>query len=562
MATSDENHSIQLRLNQRLESAPDDRAWTFVDKKGSFTWSSFADFYKRSGGAAAILSENGLKAGDVCVLVLQSDERAATTLMGCLLAGAVPLLVAPPIVHGLHSNLDEIVSNVVGRTNARLVIHDIAPEVREPAGETLNVSALFEHETDLPKTIVRSSDDIALMQLTSGTTGFPRICVWRHEGVLAALDGMQAAMAVGSDDIFVNWTPLYHDMGLVNNFLLCMVKAIPLVMLEPTSFIRKPSRWLRALSDTEATTTWSPNFGFAVATQRVAEEELEGVRLDKVRGFWNAAERVHLQTILSFHERFADYGVALDSLKINFGCAENVGGATFTPPRERFVAEHVHRHALHNEGVALPVPEPDETTASIVGVGRPYPGMSIDILDEAGEKLPDGHVGEIALRTPSRMDGYLKDPESSARCIKGDLLLTGDFGYLRAEELFWTGRVRERINIFGKKYDPSDFEAALLEVDGLRAGCFAAFGVDDESTGTQRLVIVTEVSDPKSDPRSLVDRVIERVSLRIGVGVDKVILLAKGTMSKTSSGKRRHRHYRELYENGELEELERGVPGE
>ena len=68
------------------------------------------------------------------------------------------------------------------------------------------------------------------MQLTSGTTGFPRICVWQQRNVTAAFDGMAAAMGVGGDDRFVNWTPLYHDMGLINNFLMCVTRGIPLVM--------------------------------------------------------------------------------------------------------------------------------------------------------------------------------------------------------------------------------------------------------------------------------------------------------------------------------------------
>src|SRR4029434_2231970 len=60
--------------------------------------------------------------------------------------------------------------------------------------------------------------DIAAMQLTSGTTAAPRICVWDHKAVLAALEGMHSPMALSPDDVCVNWTPLYHDMGLVNNF--------------------------------------------------------------------------------------------------------------------------------------------------------------------------------------------------------------------------------------------------------------------------------------------------------------------------------------------------------
>jgi len=168
------------------------------------------------------------------------------------------------------------------------------------------------------------------------------------------------------------------------------------------------------------------------------------------------------------------------------------------------------------------------------------------------------HVCESALETPSRISGYMGDPEETARALKGELVLTGDFGYLRGQELFWVGRVRERINVFGKKYDPSDFEAALAEIAGLRPGCFAASGVDDERRGTERLVLVAEFRDLDGHSRDeTVEATKERVSTEMGVSVDEVILLPKGTMSKTSSGKRRHRFYKALYESGELEALER-----
>ena len=95
-------------------------------------------------------------------------------------------------------------------------------------------------------------------------------------------------------------------------------------MLPPTEFLRRPARWLSGMTDVGATITWSPNFGFALAAQRVAGDQLEGVDLGNVRAFWNAAEKVHRQTMEEFASRFAAFGVRREALKANFGCAENV----------------------------------------------------------------------------------------------------------------------------------------------------------------------------------------------------------------------------------------------
>jgi fatty-acyl-CoA synthase len=557
------DRSLQSEIARRLEEAPDQPALTFFDPSGGWRWLSFAELHRRASCCAGHLQDRGLRPGDVCVLVMPSDQHACDAILGVLLAGGVPVSVAPPVVRGLHSNLAEVVRHVVRTTAARAVLigeegWPLGAELaaRRPGLAVIKAPNAWAHASpDAMTPALPAGDAVAALQLTSGTTGFPRVCVWDQKAVLAALDGMEAAMGLTADDVCVNWTPLYHDMGLVNNFLLCLVKRVPLVMLETMAFLKRPSSWLRALFETRATTTWSPNFGFALMTRRVSDRELDGIDLAGVKGFWNAAERIHLETMRAFHERFARFGVSMAALKTNFGCAENVGGATFSDPNGTFVVEHVDRQALHQEGLARPPADHRSNDAvSVVGVGRPYPGMRIEILSDRGRPLADGRIGRIALATPSRMRGYLNNAAETRRAIRGDFVLTGDLGYKRGEELFWVGRARERINLQGKKYDPSDFEKAVFGVAGLREGCFAAFGVDDARLGTQKLVIVAERRQDNGRPDDeLIDDLKEEMARHVGVTVHDVVLLEQGTMTKTSSGKRRHRHYRQLYADGALD---------
>jgi acyl-CoA synthetase (AMP-forming)/AMP-acid ligase II len=553
-------------FQKRLESNPGGNALAFFDPDGTYTWRTFREFHETGCRYGSILSEMGVSRGDVCVFMLPSDEITANALFGSLLIGALPLMVAPPVVRGLHSNLKDVLEHVVKTTSARIVVLEDdekalgeALQKSYPETRVLYTSAFQKGgDPDSAPLAYPESNDLAAMQLTSGTTGFPRVCVWDQNAVLQALDGMELAMKLGEDDVCVNWTPLYHDMGLINNFMLCMTKGIPLVMLETINFLKKPVLWLQALSSTGATVTWSPNFGYAFTAQRVRDHHLEGVNLRKIKAFWNAAERIHLDTMLAFQKKFEQFGVELSAMKTNFGCAENVGGATFSDANGNFVVEHVNKHKLYDEGIAIPekATNGSSDTVAVVGVGCAYPGMSIQIQSEEGKILPDGHVGEIALDTPSRMKGYLGNEEETNYAVRGQFLHTGDYGYMRGKEVFWTGRVRERINLHGKKFDPSDFESVLLEIDGLRPGCFAAFGVDDEKIGTQRLVIVSEVRDSNDHPLDkLMDDVREQVATHLGIKVDEVLLLSQGTMTKTSSGKRRHRFYRELFLDGEIHAL-------
>jgi len=235
-------------------------------------------------------------------------------------------------------------------------------------------------------------------------------------------------------------------------------------------------------------------------------------------------------------------------LKMNFGCAENVGGATFTRMDEAYRIEHLDAERLYGDWIAEQAPEGQEGAVTIVSCGRPHPTLEIEILSEDNELLPEGHVGRVALRTPSRLLYFKDDQESTDAALFGDLLLTGDIGYKRDDNLYWVGREKERITLRGKKYDPSDFEPILFDVEGLRTGSFVVFGVDEGAQGTQRVVIVTEVREPLT--RSLEDisaDISKQVFLRLGVTVSDIELVKAGTLAKTSSGKRRHRHFRQMY---------------
>ncbi len=560
-------HSLQARLYAKLEEAPERRALAFIDADGAFTWQTRAQIYRRAAGYGERLAQLGFKAGEICLLVLPSNEFSATALLAVLLRGGIPLLIAPPVLQeGSNSNLLGIVQGILARTNAKLVIAHESLAKQRGELEHANAKALFlfgekefEHATETSGApFLPAAEDTAALQLTSGTTGFPRICRWQHKNVLAALEGMTLAMDLGAEDVCLNWTPLYHDMGLVNNFFLCLTQGVPLVMLSPIDFVKQPSRWLTGLHNTGATITWSPNFGYALAAQRVKEAELAGVRLEHVKQFWNAAERIHLETVLAFHERFAPFGVRREALKMNFGCAENVGGATFTALDQTFVYERVEAEKLQEERIAELVPDSvtDKPTLTFVGAGRPHPHLQIKIAAEDGSFLPDGHVGEVMLDTPSRLVEYFGDAEETAWAIRGNYVRTGDLGYLRNGELFWTGRVRERITIRGRKIDPSEFEGILLRIAELRPGCFAAFGVAESRLGTERLVVVSEVQEPLAKTYDeIAAEMHERISQDLGVPVSDIMLVRKGVLTKTSSGKRRHRYFRDLYLANKIDHL-------
>jgi fatty-acyl-CoA synthase len=536
----------------------------FAGRRGAVEWWTSAHLFREASARAAWLRAEGLGPADVVVLVSSEPRFATVCLLAILLLGAVPLLVAPPTIQGVNSNLARVLRHVIGLSGARLVLlpRQMAAEAEPLAALGVTVRVGDGGAAHVGETVPRvpaSPQAIVALQLTSGTTGLPRICTWQHHQVLAAIDGMCQGMALRTDDRFVNWTPLYHDMGLVNNTLLCLSRGLELVVMDPFDFVRDPALWLRTLHEAGATQTWSPNFGYALATERIQDHELEGVRLQGMRGFWNAGEKVHHRTFVEFFERFRSHGVRWASLKANFGCAENVGGATFTDPDQELVVERVDSDLLHGSRVAQVVPTSFAGRAeTVVSTGRGHPTLSVRILGDDGAVLDDGVVGRIALASPSRMVGFLGQPEASRDILGDDDVRTGDLGYLRGGELFWVGRDREQINLAGVKLDPSDLEVALNGFEPLRKGCFAAFGVEDQRLGTQRLVVLCEVREPfEGDGLGLCRAIRAAIAVTLGVSASEVALVARGELTKTSSGKRRHLHFRDAFVSGSLSLLVR-----
>jgi len=563
MGTEGAGRTLQEMISRRLERDPAGKAFLFYDGASNSPWLTFEACCREAAGYANALQEFGLGPGRVCVIVLPSGRLALMLTTATLMLGGVPLLIAPPSLQAeaAFSNLSAVIRRIIFKTKPAVVVipqqmtlERYGLRHRGPRSTVVVGEGEVTGEPSQSIRIARTSEDaVAAMQPTSGTTGFPRVCVWKQKNVVAALEGMAAAMGLCGGEVCLNWTPLYHDMGLAANFFLCLMTGTPLVMMSPSEFVKQPALWLRGLSETGASLTWSPNFGFAITAQRVRDAEIRGVRLDGVRAFWNGSERVHYDTLLAFHKRFEPYGVRFEALKTAFGGAEIIAGATFSPPDGQFMVEQIDRRAFLDRGLATAIPAADSESVSVVGVGRPHPGLRVRILSPRGHGLEDGHVGEIALDTHARMSCYLGDARATRRSLHDGLVRTGDLGYLRSGELFWVGRVRERINVRGTKLDPSDLEPVMLQVPHLRHGSFVAFGVDDPVEGTQKLVIVAEVRDAApTTPDEVSGDIRSRVFERLGVSVGDVVLVRTGTLTKTSSGKRRHRLFRRLYQERRL----------
>jgi fatty-acyl-CoA synthase len=187
----------------------------------------------------------------------------------------------------------------------------------------------------------------------------------------------------------------------------------------------------------------------------------------------------------------------------------------------------------------------------LTGTGRPIPHTEVRLVDEQDRPVPERTQGEILVRSATLMDGYYREPELTAAAVQEGWLRTGDLGYQAKGSLFITGRKKELIIKGGHNLIPSILEEIASEVEGVRAGCVAAVGVRSEQRQTELAYVLAETKLESEARGVLAERIRERLRAH-GIAVDHVLLVAPGTLPKTTSGKMKRRAIAESIAAGQL----------
>jgi acyl-CoA synthetase (AMP-forming)/AMP-acid ligase II len=172
----------------------------------------------------------------------------------------------------------------------------------------------------------------------------------------------------------------------------------------------------------------------------------------------------------------------------------------------------------------------------LTGTGRPIPHTEVRLVDEQERPVPERVQGEILVRSATLMDGYYREPALTAATVNEGWLRTGDLGYQAGGALFITGRKKELIIKGGHNLIPSILEELTSEVEGVRAGCVAAVGVRSEQRQTELVYVLAETKLEPEACGALGERIRERLRAH-GIAIDHVLLVAPGTLPKTTSGK-------------------------
>jgi fatty-acyl-CoA synthase len=523
----------------------------FVNRKEQDQEVPMTGVRERALSIAADLTARGVRMGDRVALVLPTCPEFVECLFGVLCAGAIPVPLYPPVRLGRLEEYHSKTAAMLRAVDAALVVTDerirrflgapvqlAAPRLGCVTASSLGVTNSLEIEV--------ASDNVALIQFSSGTTHDPKPVALTHANLLSNLAAIERYILEDGtpNPVGVTWLPLYHDMGLIGNLLSAFYFPGKLVLLPPELFVTVPGAWLRAISRHRGTITAAPNFAFGLCLKRIRGDELDGVDLSSWRISLNGAEAISPVVQRRFNERFARWGLRASALTPCYGMAEASLGVTFKPAGTSFRTLGVDAEKLARDGVVAP------GTKELVSVGRPLAGVEVEIRDAAGMSLPPGRVGHVFVRGPSVMAGYFARTDLTDQAIHDGWLDSGDLGFTEDGELFVCGRHKDIIVVRGANHAPEEFEAALESLPGVRTGCAVAVGFVPAGGDDEALAMLVESTTDA--PSTLADDVALRVQERTRIRPAHVELLAPGTLPRTSSGKLRRREARTQWLAGTL----------
>jgi len=509
---------------------------------------TYAQLLGAASSFAQTLEREGIQPGEVVVLILQHGENLVSSFWGAILHGAIPSIM-PFLTEKLSperykADLSALIS--VTKPVAIVTYPEFEGEVRAALQERDSVRAVVvadrieaQAEIDFAslKGFQRKPEDIVLLQHSSGTTGLQKGVALTHQAVFNQLNSYGKSLGITENDVIVSWLPLYHDMGLIAGFLMPILSGIPLVIMSPFDWVRAPYRLLQAISKYQATLTWLPNFAYNFCAQKIRDRHIEGMDLSSLRAVINCSEPVRWESHVAFYERFRDYGLKFEALQTSYAMAENVFSVTQSQLGSIPVVDEIDRESFMVERVAKN-PLDGRPSMKMMSSGQPLENVRVKVVGENRNEVPERIIGELALQSDCMLTGYFNRPDLTEKAFRDGWYLTGDYGYISNGEVFVSGRKKDMIIVGGKNIYPQDLEALTYEVSGVHAGRSVAFGMYDETQGTEDVVVIAEVdSEDTQEQQRIADAIRLHVTKNSAIALRYVKVVGPKWILKTSSGK-------------------------
>lgn len=409
---------------------------------------SYKEFFEKAKKVAAHFQKEGYKKDDIIALYCLNSDSFLVCYFGIQLGGFTVMPIntklAPPEVEYIFNH-----------SEAKTIIFDkrleeVVAQSKHPFQEKLSIGdgedldQLLQDETLVYSPVELHGEDTAVVMYTSGTTGKPKGVMLTHQNIVSTADIWSEAMDMTDADRMLISTPLFHCAA-------CHVFMIPITYKGGTVIIEEafsPKGTVELIEQAKPTIF----FGVpAMYTILLNLPYIKEVDLSSLRLFCYGAAPMPYEMVKKLKETFPNVKV------------QNLYGQTENSPAASTLKDHLALEKIGSVGEALPQTE-------------------VQVVDEFGDPLPTGQVGEIVMRGPQVMKGYLKDEEETRRTIKNGWLYSGDLGTMDGDGLLYiVDRKKDMIIRGGENVYPVEVEEVLYQIPELLEA--AVVGIPHEVLG-------------------------------------------------------------------------------
>jgi long-chain acyl-CoA synthetase len=427
---------------------------------------------------AAALVDAGFAPGERVALYLQNVPQFLIAQIGTWKAGGITVSINPmyrerelaelltdsgaTVLVALQSLHRDVAAKVLPATAVRTVIttseleYQTRDDPRVFAGVeriacegTLDMAeSLGRFRGQAPPAVTLRPGDIAFLTYTSGTTGPPKGAMTTHRNAVFTARTYRDWVGLTDDDVVLGIAPLFHVTGLIAHIAVSLLVGAPLVLM----YRLDPTITIETIRAEQATFTVG---SITVFIALMNAPNVDRAALAGLTKIYSGGAPIPPGTVTAFRSMFGHY-------------IHNVYGMTET--------------TSPSHAVPLGAEAPVDTASGALSVGVPVYDTVVRIVDDNGDDLPVGEVGELVTTGPQAVAGYWNKPEETDAALPGGSLRTGDVGYMDAQGWFYiVDRKKDQINAGGYKVWPREVEDVLYEHDAVREA--AVVGVPDSYRG-------------------------------------------------------------------------------
>jgi len=508
------------------------------------TWGEVHQQARRIAGG---LAEAGVGPGDAVGVLAGAPVEIAPTAQGLWMRGASLTMLHQPTPRTDLMNWAQDTMTIIDMIEAKAVIVSdpfmaAVPVLEDRGIEVITIEQLLAADPIDP--VDTDEDDIALMQLTSGSTGSPKAVVITHRNIYSNAEAMFIGAKYDVDkDVMVSWLPCFHDMGMIGFLTVPMYFGAELVKVTPMDFLRDTLLWAKLIDKYKGTMTAAPNFAYALFAKRLRKQAKPGqFDLSSLRFALSGAEPVEPADVEDLIDAGKPFGLKPEAILPAYGMAETTLAVSFSECGAGLVVDEVDADLM--AALRRSVPATKGNTRRLASLGPLLKDIEARIIDEDGSVLPARGVGVIEVRGDPVTRGYTTVAGFIAAQDERGWYDTGDLGYLtETGNVVVCGRLKDVIIMAGRNIYPTDIERAAGRVNGVRPGCAVAVRLD---AGLSRETFAVAVECKGFADHDEVRRVERAVAHEVFAEVDvrprNVVVLEPGMIPKTPSGKLRRAH--------------------